>query len=93
MKSLTDSEAHAQFGRVMDAAIHDATEVMVTRENGEAVVLVSLDTWNSINETLHVLASPRNAARLRAAIEQFESGSAQERGTFERQIKEPAGRI
>lgn len=80
---MTDSQARAQFGRVMDSVIHDASEVMVTRENGEAVVVTSLDTWNSINETLHLLASPRNATRLRAAIEQIESGKARERGLVE----------
>ena len=80
MKSLTVSEAHAQFGRVMDAVVHDATEVMVTRENGEAVVVVSLNTWDSINETLHLLSSQRNAARLHSAIKQIEVGDAQERG-------------
>jgi antitoxin YefM len=38
------------------------------------MVLVSLSEWNSIQETLHLLSSPRNAERLLAAIADFERG-------------------
>lgn len=79
MEVLTYSDARAQFKRVLDSVIHDENEVMVTRKNGEAVVVVSLDAWNAINETLHLLSSPRNASRLRAAIEQLDGGLGSER--------------
>ena len=57
---------------------------MVTRKNGEAVVVVSvvvmsLDAWNAINETLYLLSSPRNASGLRSAIEQLDGGLGSER--------------
>ena len=79
MDVLTYSDARAQLKGVMDRAIHDKQEVIVTRKKGEAVVVVSLETWNSVNETLHLLSTPNNAARLRASIAQLDAGAGQER--------------
>ena len=79
MDVMTYSDARAQLKGVMDRAIHDKQEVVVTRKKGESVVVVSLDTWNAVNETLHLLSTPENAARLRASIAQLDSGSGEER--------------
>jgi len=49
MDVMTYSDALAQLKGVMDRAIHDKQEVVVTRKKGEAVVVVSLDTWNAVN--------------------------------------------
>jgi antitoxin YefM len=51
----------------------------VTRKKGEAVVVVSLDAWNEINETLHLLSTPVNAARLRSSIAELDAAGGQER--------------
>lgn len=79
MNVMTYSDARAQLKSVMDSVINDQQEVIVTRKQGEAVVVVSLETWNAINETLHLLSSPANAARLRASISQLNAGRGQER--------------
>lgn len=78
MDVMNYSEARAQFKSVMDRAIHDQQEVVVTRKKGEAVVVLSLEAWNSINETLHLLSSPRNAVRLRSAVAQLDAAGGQE---------------
>lgn len=83
MDVMNFSDARAQFKGVMDRAIHDKQEVVVTRKKGEAVVVVSLEAWNSINETLHLLSSPRNAARLRSAIAQLDAVDGEERELIE----------
>jgi len=83
MDVMNYSEARAQFKSVMDRAIHDKQEVVVTRKKGEAVVVLSLEAWNSINETLHLLSSPRNAARLRSAVAQLDAADGQERELIE----------
>ena len=62
----------------MDRVVADMTEIVVTRQNGEAVVMVSLAEWNSINETLHLLSSPKNAERLLTAIRELEEGAGTE---------------
>jgi antitoxin YefM len=38
------------------------------------VVIVSLDEWNAMNETLHVLGSAGNAHRLLESIAQADAG-------------------
>ena len=83
MDVMNYSDARAQFKGVMDRAINDQQEVVVTRKKGEAVVIVSLAAWNSINETLHLLSNPRNATRLRSALTQLEAGTTGERGLIE----------
>jgi antitoxin YefM len=77
MDVMTFSDARAQFKGVMDRAINDKQEVIVTRKHGEAVVVISLEAWNAINETLHLLSNPRNSARLRSSIEQLDAGKGQ----------------
>lgn len=79
MEILTYSEARAKLKGVMDRAIDDKEEVVVTRKKGEAVVVVSLETWNAVNETLHLLSTPTNAARLRSAISELDNGKGVER--------------
>ncbi len=79
MDVVTYSEARANLKDVMDRVVADKTEVIVTRQKAEAVVLVSLSEWNSISETLHLLSSPKNAERLRRSIEQMEAGEGLER--------------
>ena len=79
MDVMTYSDARARLKDVMDRAIHDKQEVVVTRKKGEAVVVVSLETWNAVNETLHLLSTPKNASRLRASIVQLDAGDGEER--------------
>lgn len=83
MDVMNYSDARAQFKSVMDRAINDKQEIVVTRKKGEAVVVLSLEAWNSINETLHLLSSPRNAARLRSAVAQLDAAAGQERELIE----------
>ena len=83
MDVMTYSDARAQLKDVMDRAINDKQEIVVTRRKGEAVVIVSLEAWSAINETLHLLSSPRNAARLRSAIAQLDADTGRERELLE----------
>ncbi len=78
MDVMTYSDARAQLKDVMDRAIHDKQEIVVTRKKGESVVVVSLETWNAVHETLHLLSTPKNAARLRASVAQLEAGTGEE---------------
>ena len=83
MNVISYSNARAQLKDVMDRAIHDKQEVVVSRKNGEAVVVISLETWNSISETLHLLSTPNNASRLRSAIAQLDAENGEEHELFQ----------
>lgn len=83
MDVVTYSEARANLKDVMDRVVEDRTEVIVTRQKAEAVVMVSLAEWNSIMETTHLLSSPNNAERLRRSIKQMDAGKGVERDLME----------
>ncbi|WP_419737617.1 type II toxin-antitoxin system Phd/YefM family antitoxin [Ruegeria sp.] len=83
MDVMTYTDARKEFKGVMDRVINDAEEIVVTRKKRESVVMVSLDTWNSIQETMHLLSTPNNASRLRASIAQLDAGAGEERDIVE----------
>ena len=73
MDVITYSEARANLKGVMDRIVSDRTQVVVTRQKSEAVVMMSLADWNAVEETLNLLSTPSNAARLRRSIGQLEA--------------------
>ena len=79
MDVVTYSDARANLKDVMDRVVEDRTQVVITRRQADAVVMVSLDDWNSMEETLHLLSSPKNAERLRESIGQLGAGKGTER--------------
>ena len=78
MDVITYTDARGSLKDVMDRAIHDREPVVITRRRGEAAVLISLEEYNSIQETLHLLRSPRNAQRLMDSIARLEAGEGEE---------------
>ena len=79
MDVVTYSDARSNLKDVMDRVVEDRTHIVVTRQKAEAVVMVSLSEWNAMQETMHLLSPPANAARLRRSIEQMEAGKGRER--------------
>ena len=76
MKILTFSEARAGLKAVMDEVCTDNSPTVITRQSGEPVVMLSLADFNSIEETLYLLGSPKNASRLLESFEQLKAGKA-----------------
>jgi antitoxin YefM len=76
---MTYSDARKNLKKVMDRVVDDCSETIITRRNGGAVVMISLDDWNSMEETLHLLSNPKNAQRLRESIRELEAGKGTER--------------
>ena len=74
MKVLTISDVRKNIAAVLDAVIDDAEECVIPRGGGRAAVIVSLDEWNAMNETLHALGSAANARRLLESIAQADAG-------------------
>ena len=52
--------------------------MVIPRHDAPDAVLMSLDTFNSLLETVHLLKSPANAAHLARSIEQFRLGQVQQ---------------
>lgn len=79
MDVLSYSDARANLKQLMDRVVNDKTQVVVTRRNAESVVMVSLDDWHSMEETMHLLSTPANAARLQGAVRQLGAGGGTKR--------------
>jgi antitoxin YefM len=69
----TYTSARDQLKTLMDRVVEDREVVMVRRRQGGDVALVAADELEGLLETAHLLRSPRNAARLLAALERTQS--------------------
>ncbi len=78
MDVFSYTAARARLKEVMDRVSDDKAPVLVTRQNGEAVVMVSLSDWRALEDSVHLLSSPANAERLRRSIAQLEAGEGAE---------------
>ena len=74
MESISLSAARADLKAVMDRVVADRMPVAITRRRGEGVVMIAASEWASIEETLYLLRSPKNAERLLASVREFERG-------------------
>ncbi len=84
MNSISFSESRANLKALMDRVVADKVPVTITRARGqENVVLISESEWASIEETLYLLSSPRNAERLLTAVRGLEAGDGEEHELIE----------
>jgi antitoxin YefM len=74
MANVSYTELRANLAKYMDEVCDSRTPLHVTRQNARAVVMMSEDEYDGIMETLHLLRSPANAARLLASIEEADKG-------------------
>ena len=79
MKVVTYSQARNNLKRILDRVVDDADYTVITRRDAEDTVVMSLDYFNSLLETVHLLKSPANAAHLARSIEQFKQGQVTEK--------------
>ncbi|MBN9565279.1 MAG: type II toxin-antitoxin system prevent-host-death family antitoxin [Alphaproteobacteria bacterium] len=75
MDAVTFSELRQNLKSVMDQAANRHEPVVVKRQNGENMVLMSLQDYQAIEETGYLLRSPANAMRLFQSLEQSLQGN------------------
>lgn len=79
MNIVSFTEARNSLKRVLDQVVSDADCTVITRRDAEDAVVMSLDYYNSLMETVHLLKSPANAEHLSRSIEQYRQGQAKAR--------------
>jgi antitoxin YefM len=79
MKAITYTAAREGLASAMDQVCRDRAPVIITRNRDQAVVMMSLDDYEELEETAHLLRSPANARRLLAAIQLLEAGKGKTR--------------
>ncbi|NOZ53617.1 MAG: type II toxin-antitoxin system prevent-host-death family antitoxin [Gammaproteobacteria bacterium] len=79
MRIISFTEARNSLKSVLDQVVNDADCTVITRRDSEDAVVMSLDFYNSLMETVYLLKSPANAEHLRKSIEQYQQGNTKER--------------
>ncbi|RXK34077.1 prevent-host-death family protein [Arsenophonus endosymbiont of Bemisia tabaci Asia II 3] len=74
MKTVNYTEARQNLTSIMNDTIDDRVPVLITRQKGVPCVLLSLDEFQSLEETAHLLRSPVNARHLLDSIDELNSG-------------------
>jgi len=71
MEAITYSHTRQHLAEIMNKVGDDRAPVLITRQTGSPVVMMSLDDFNALEETAYLMRSPRNAKRLMESIEQL----------------------
>ena len=74
MQAVTLKDAKRNLPRLIEQVVADAEPRIVVADNGDQVVLMPLDDFNSWKETLYLLSNPANAAHLRRSIAESQAG-------------------
>ena len=74
MKSITYTAARENLASTINRVCEDRAPVMITRKRDQAVVMLSLTEYESLQETAYLLRSPANAKRLINAVETLNRG-------------------
>jgi len=84
MNATTVNEAKNNLDQLIEQVTADAEPTIICGDQGQKAVLLSLEEFNSWQETLYLLANPANAAHLRQSIAEAKAGK-----TLERELIEP----
>lgn len=87
MTTITYTAAREKLAAIMDQVCNDRVPITITRKRDQAVVMLALEEYESLEETAYLLRSPKNVLRLLASIRALESG----RGESLSQVHEPRG--
>lgn len=83
MKAANFTEFRTKLKQYLDDVEKNNETLIIKRGPGSGTVLISLDEYNSILETVHLLSSKANADRLYESIQQMKTGK-----TFQKELIE-----
>ena len=84
MQTINFSHTRQNLASTFDSVVDNCMPVVVTRQNKESVVTISMKDYRAMEETMYLMQSQSNAKRLNRAIAQLEAG----RGTTRELIEE-----
>ena len=83
MAHVSYSELRTNLASCMEKVCDDRAPLVVTRQNARSVVIMSEQDYEGLMETVHLLKSPANAARLLRSIKDADRGKLKKRETVE----------
>ncbi len=79
MRAISYTYARKNLAGTMKEVCENRDPVIVTRRNHESVVIMSLEDYESLNETSYLVQSPRNAERLLESIKELDEGKGKQK--------------
>jgi antitoxin YefM len=79
VKAITYTAARESLASTMQEVCRNRAPVIITRKRDQSVVMLSLEDYESLEETAYLLRSPANARRLLGAIESLAKGKGKQR--------------
>jgi antitoxin YefM len=83
MDAISYTTARANLAKTMEKVCNDHAPVIITRKSEAPVVMVSLEDYQSMEETAYLLRSPANARHLLESISELETGKGTEKDLLE----------
>ncbi|PID64132.1 MAG: type II toxin-antitoxin system prevent-host-death family antitoxin [Gammaproteobacteria bacterium] len=83
MNTISYTTANADLAKTMANVCNTHTPVIISRQREDAVVMMSLEDYNAMQETNYLLKSPNNAQVLLESIAELEAGHGVEKALFE----------
>lgn len=83
MKIISFNEAKNKLKTILDRVVNDADYTVITRSDSDDAVVMSLQYFNSLLETVYLLKSPANVAHLERSIAQYKQGQVVERNLLD----------
>ena len=83
MAHVSYSELRNNLASYMEEVCDDRAPLVVTRQNARSVVIMSEEDYEGLMETVHLLKSPANAARLLRSIKDADRGKLKKREIVE----------
>ena len=69
------SEFRTDLKKFLDSVEDNNETLIIKRKTGKGTVVISLEEYNSLMETMHILSSKKNADRLYESIQQMKDGN------------------
>lgn len=75
MLAANYSEFRGDLKKFLDNVEFNKETLIIKRGKGSGTVMISLDEYNSLMETVHLLSSKANADRLYESLDQMKHGN------------------
>lgn len=83
MESISYTAARSNLAKKMQQVCDDHAPIAITRKGEGAVVMMSMEDYQALEETAYLLRSPRNTRRLIQSIAELETGGGSEKDLLE----------
>ena len=83
MESISYTSARSNLAKTMEKVCDDHAPIAITRKGEGAVVMMSMEDYQALEETAYLLRSPKNTRRLIESIGELEGGQGMEKELIE----------